>query len=658
MRLLRIEHLIAAAVAAGCIGLALAQGGFAPTAFAATGVVVWLAIVLGIATGVLPRAELPVPALATGLCLTGLAVLVALSMTWAADDGHAFEDAVRALSYVGVLALVVVSSRRGDAGAWLRGLAFGLVGVGAIALLARFQPGLFGNPDADLAATLPATLGRLSYPIGYWNGLAASMAAAAVLLAFFGASGSTRLGRAAATGALAVPVLALWMTDSRGGLIAAGLALAVLLAATAERARLIATLALGAFAGVILIGLANGREELLNDPLASAAGPQGDAMLVFLLIAVAAAGALRYAADGAIQRAAIPRWAGRAAIAAAALLVVVALLVVDPIESFDEFKQVPSAEELADGEVGFLRGGGSGRYQFWEAAIDAFAEAPVRGVGASGYGPYWLEHREIALQATRAHSVAFEMLAELGLGGLALMVGFFAVPAVTGVRRRRRPRAAPELAPALALLAVAAAAAAVDWTWDLPAVFVPTLVAAGLLVGPATLSPRAPAGSSVIRGITRSRRRFGRGVAVLLVAWISICAAGLLLYADNRLEASRDAAAAGDGARAIGLVNEAIDLQPWAAEPRVQLALLRELEGDLPAARGALDEAIARARDDFELQLLAYRLDRSARDDAAAAEHLARALELNPMDPRLSPITELGLEPTDPAVLELIESEG
>lgn len=639
------------------MGLALAEGGFSPTAFAATAVVAWLAIVLGIATGVLPRDELPWPALATGLCLTGLAALTAFSMIWAADDGHAFEDAVRALAYLGVFAMVVVGSRRGGAAPWLRGLAIGLAGVGAIALLARFEPGLFGNPDADLVATLPAALGRLSYPVGYWNGLAASMAAAIVLLAYLGARAESCGVRAAATGALAIPALALWMTDSRGGLVAAGLALAVLLAASPHRTRLAAGLALGAAGSLVLIGLVDAREQLLNDPQDPAAAGQGDAMLLFTVLVVAAVAGVRYALDRVIGSLALPRQVALAAVALAAVAAVAALVIANPVERFEEFKQPPSAAELADGEVGFLRGGGSGRYQFWEAAVDAFAEAPLRGVGASGYGPYWLEQREVPLQATRAHSVAFETLAELGLGGLALMVGLFAIPAVTGIRRLRASPS-PELAPALALLAVGAAAAAVDWTWDLPAVFVPTLVAAALLAGSATLAPGPAGAGTEIRGIARSRRRFGRGVAVLLVAWLSICAAGLLLFADNRLEASRDAAARGDDAEAVGLANEAIDLEPWAAEPRTQLALLHERAGELPAAREALGQAIARARDDYELYLLAYRLDLGAGDDAAAAADLARATELNPMDPRLNEIAARDLDPTDPAVLELLESEG
>ena len=184
--------------------------------------------------------------------------------------------------------------------------------------------------------------------------------------------------------------------------------------------------------------------------------------------------------------------------------------------------------------------------------------------------------------------------------------------------------------------------------------FIPTVIAAALLAGPATLAdaggpPPVPAG-----GIARSRRRFARGVAVLLVAWVSICASGLLLLADDRLEASRDAGVRGETARAIEIVDEAVDLQPWASAPRTQLAVLREDLGDLEGARDALDEAIARARDDFELYLVATRLDLAAGDEAAASEHLRRAVQLNPLDPRLGPL--VGLEPDDPAVRRVIGS--
>ena len=190
------------------------------------GLVVWALVLVGLATGVaaaLRAARAPPSSPASALA--GLAALMALSLAWASDDGNGFEDVVRTLAYLGLFVLVVLASRRGEARPWLAGLAIGLALVGAIALLGRFEPSWFGNPDADLAEDLPAVLGRLTYPIGYWNGLAAAMAAAIVLLGWFAASSpSRRIVRSAAVAAMPAVLLALWMTDSRGGIVAAALA--------------------------------------------------------------------------------------------------------------------------------------------------------------------------------------------------------------------------------------------------------------------------------------------------------------------------------------------------------------------------------------------------------------------------------------------------
>lgn len=628
MKLPRIEHIITSAVALGCVGLALAQGGFPPTAVAAAGVVVWFAVLVGLATGAFPRDEPPVAAIAAGLCLTGYAALIALSMAWASDDGGAFEDAIRALAYLGMFALVVIASPRGSARAWLRGLAIGLAAIAAIALLARFEPSLFGNPDADLAPNIPAIAGRLTYPVGYWNGLAAMMAAAIVLLVWFASTGASRWARALAAGALPVAVLALWMTGSRGGIVAALLAVAILLAAVPDRTRLVANLLLGALAGLVLIVAVEARDELLRTPADPAAGAQGGQMLAITLLVLAAAGGLRYALDWRLARLRTSRRVAQAALTAIAVAAVVGLIVVNPIEQFDEFKHPPSAEQLASGEAGLFRGGGSGRWQFWETAMDAFEGSPAGGVGASDFTPYWLEHREYPIVAKRAHSLLFETLAELGLVGFVLIVGFFAVAVVTGIRRWRGGDI-QELGPSVALLAVGVAAATVDWTWDIPAVFAPTVIAAALLTGPATLP--GPGGLAKIYGTVRSRRRFGRGVALLLIAWISICASGLLLLADHSLTTSRSRAAAGDLQGAIDAANDAIDLEPWAAAPRAQLSALYESAGDTLTARAAIEQAIARDRRDWELYVAAARLAGTADDPVAARGNLDRARQLNPL---------------------------
>jgi hypothetical protein len=628
--------MITGAVAACCVALAMAGGGFEPTAFAAGGLAVWIVVLVGLATGVVPRSEPPTEAIVAGLALAGLAGLMALSLAWASDDGHAFEDLVRTLAYLGLFVAVVLASRRGEMRPWLAGLAAGLAVVGAVALLARFEPSLFGNPDADLAATLPAALGRLTYPIGYWNGLAAAMAAAIVLLGWIASTSGSRGVRATAVAALPALMLALWMTDSRGGIVAALLALAVLLATGPARARLVANICFATVAGAVLIAIAETYDELLSNPVSPLATGQGDRMLVITLGLVAATLALRYALDRWIQAFEIPRRGGRIAVAVAAVAAVVAIVAIDPIQQFDEFKAAPTSADVASGNVGLLRGGGSGRYQFWETAVDAFASSPVGGVGASGYTPYWFEHREIPIPATRAHSVLFETLAELGIVGFALLAGFFVTAAVAGVRRVRADYGVAEAGPALALLTVGFAAAAVDWTWDLPAVFGVTIVAAALLTGPATLAAAdRRLAAAPVRWQARSRRRFAGGVVLLLVAWASICGSGLLLLSAHSLDSSRNAASDGDIEAAISAANEAIDLQPWAAEPRTQLALVYEQARDYPKAREAIAEAIDRSPDDYRVRLLAARM--AAEDAAPAAAHaeLLAAHRLNPQDPEI-----------------------
>jgi O-antigen ligase len=632
MRRLKPQHVTAVAVAVSCFALALANGGFDGTTFAVAALAVWLGVILLLGIGLVPRAEPPVAARVAGLCLAGLVAFTALSILWGSDAGHAFEDVVRMLLYVGVFVLVVIACGRGQARPWINGLAIALAAVAAVALLARYEPSLFGNPDADLAERLPAAVGRLTYPIGYWNGLAAVMATAVLLLTWLGVFAGSRAGRAAAAGAMPLAVLALWMTDSRGGVVAAAIAFVILAATSLGRARLAANLLLGSLGGVVLILCLLGFDELRDQPTAEAAAGQGDAMLAITLALVAAVGTARWWLDPRLQGFEVSRQVAVGVVAAAAVGALALLVLSDPIERIDDFKEPPQAVAAAE-DVGLLRGGGSGRYQFWEAAVNAFEDRPVAGQGAAGYTPYWLEHREIAIPATRAHSLLFETLAELGLVGFALLGGFFATGAVVGWRRARSPGAPPETAPALAAFGVGLAASAVDWTADLPAVFVVVIITAALLTGPGTLVPDGSRPLPRIFGEARSRRRFGAGVVVLLVAWISICAGGLLLLEDRKIESSRDAANRGDLAAALDAANDAADLEPWAAEPHTQQALIYELQGEYAAAQEAIAEAIDRAPRDYQLRLIAARIDTGAGDPASAKAQIAQARTLNPLDP-------------------------
>ena len=69
-------------------------------------------------------------------------------------------------------------------------LAFSIFGS-AVALFAYLQPGVLDAGGSDV----PNAAGRLSYPIGYWNGAAALLAGAAILLAYGGVRAPTKTAR-------------------------------------------------------------------------------------------------------------------------------------------------------------------------------------------------------------------------------------------------------------------------------------------------------------------------------------------------------------------------------------------------------------------------------------------------------------------------------
>jgi tetratricopeptide (TPR) repeat protein len=96
------------------------------------------------------------------------------------------------------------------------------------------------------------------------------------------------------------------------------------------------------------------------------------------------------------------------------------------------------------------------------------------------------------------------------------------------------------------------------------------------------------------------------------------------------LNASQRAAARGELGEALERARSAEAIQPWAASPRLQAALVHEQLGQLPEARAALAAAVERDRSDWRLQIVGARLAVKDGDVAAARSALARARALNP----------------------------
>jgi O-antigen ligase len=616
------KHSIAAAVALASFGLALNRGGFSLGFLAGAAFAIWWVVLLGLCLRELPRLVPTPAAVAAGTCLALLAAWTALSIGWASDDGAAFAELVRVLAYLGLFALVVLVSGSEGGRPWLAGLAIGLTAVVAIGLAGRFDPSL---GDGDLTGA------RLSHPIGYWNAFAACAAFSVVLLGWHSANGERRITRSLSTSLLPLPALAIFLSGSRGGAAAALIGAALLVALGPRRWALAGGLGMAAAGAAALIGFADTRSALLDGATGGTAAAEGHQLLGACIAVCAAIGIARHALDGRLMEARLPP-AGRRVTAAAAVLALVAVIVAqDPADRFERFKEPPQNPAQASTSSNFTNDNGSGRYQFWGAALDAFEHQPLRGIGAGQYATWWNQHGSIYWVLRDAHSLLLEIAAELGVVGLALIAAFLLIPALAG-SRGVAIGGDPAAGGLLAILVVGAFSASIDWMLEVPAAFAPAVVAAALLSGAATRGGRTAAGWA---REALERRRVLLGVATGLLAWVALWCTGDQLLARVKLDESRSAAAEGDYAAAAEAANDAIALQPWAAEPRLQLGFAQQGIGDLHSAAATFRGAAERAAEDwrpwFVLSQAEIRLGRRA----AARDALARARALSPRAPLL-----------------------
>jgi hypothetical protein len=386
----------------------------------------------------------------------------------------------RLLLYVGVL-LVAVGSLRGRRvqRAVEPALAAGATIVIGYGLSGRLLPEL-----VQLASSRSAG-GRLEQPLTYWNAEGALAAIGLVLCArLAGDRGRPLPVRLIAAGAAPILAAGLYLTYSRGALAVAVLGLLVLAAAAPSRAQLRA-------AGIVLaVGAGVAACSELLPGVATVAGSADDragdgAVLLAVLIAAAAVSALLVARGG-DEPNRVPRWyswLGPGAWAATAA--VAAGLIVGGLA------ERPTERELSAGAGATrLTSVSSNRYEYWRVALGAFRDDPLTGAGSGGFRVVWLQERPIRETVRDAHSLEFEVAAELGLIGLlglVLMGGGGAVAARRALARRRDLAAGPAAA-----LVVWSLHASIDWDWQMPAVTLPALVLAGLLIVLAEGEPAGP----------------------------------------------------------------------------------------------------------------------------------------------------------------------
>lgn len=627
------------------------NGSYGSASRGTVAIALWWALVLAVVFRLSRIRRLPKASLLAGGLIGALAVWTLASVAWAPSAEEAFTEFNRVMLYLGVYVLVLLAARRQDVERWCNGIAIAIVGIGVVALLSRLVPGLFS--DRGVAAFLPGSATRLSFPLGYWNGLAIFVALGVPLLLRTAVTARTPTRRGLALAPVPVLAAVIYLASSRGGVATATVAMLIFLVLTERRWSAVAAMivALGGSAAAIAVLLQ--RDELVDGPLGTdVVESQGRSAAVLILLACAGT-ALAFGVGARLLggRFRPPVWVGRLTAAVAAVGIVGAIVASDPAKRFEVFKRAPG-EGISYAPGDFVRshllsGSGSGRWQFWSVAVDAWKEERVLGIGAGSYEHWWAEHTPISYFVRDAHSLYLEILGELGLVGFGLVVALVVTGVLVGARSALRLTGDARVATAAltSLFAGYALALGIDWMWELTVVSVVGIAALALITGGATEVPRALRPAHVGEAAPRFPKwAFGVGALALALAWAAISAQGLQLLADRALTRSQQHVREGDADRALEDALAARRTLPWAADPFLQLALVDEVRGELSQARVRIHQAIDRSPKDWSLWLVAARIETKLGRVAAAERSLRRATSLNPRSPLFA-----GLQEREPA---------
>lgn len=640
----RLEESAAALGPAALVaGLALAGGGYDLTTRHVGALLAWLVVVALLLLGAGSKAPLARPFLWSVASIAFLALWSALSASWSGSAELSAIEADRTLAYLGVfIAAFLIAQTERRRQRFAEGLTIGVAIVVLLGLGSRLLPDLI-----EVANGLGSGA-QLRYPLDYWNANGVVFSIAVALLLWLSREATSSALRWLGIALVPAALLGLYFTFSRGGLLALAVAVGVFLALSRDRLWLLATLSLAALAALPAVLAAQAREALEDNSGPAAAG-QGHEVLLILLAGTAVALGL-FAALHRFERRGggltgrmveVSRSPGVLK-AVAAVLAVLALGATVAVggRAWDRFSS-PDVQAPSEPVQNFSDLSGAGRYDFWRVAFDAADEEPLRGIGAGSYEFAWERDREIEQPVHDAHSLYFEAFAELGAVGGLVVLAMIAVLLWSGFAawRGAPPHQRDRQAVLLAAMLAFAVGAAFDWFWEIPGVGVVFFLAAGAVVAArcAQLVRRAEA-----EGARREDRGFRFAVAGLAAAWISAIALIGPLLVERELDASRDAAAAGNLASAVEHADTARSIEPWAASPYVQLGLIAEAQRDYEAAAERFTQAIDREDRNWQLYYLRSRVERAGGDTDAAENDVARARRLNPREECLDGIPDCG----------------
>jgi hypothetical protein len=580
------------------------------------GAVAWIggaALVIALAAcglafwGLLPLPGLGREGIAFAVLGGGFAVWTGLTVVWSVLPDRSWDYFNRGLAYfafavVGAFAGSVLSTR---VGAWLLGA---LVVVTCLwALAGKAVPALYEDYGR---------LARLRSPVGYWNALALVMVFGLPIALWAASSGRhSRLVRAGAVVGLYALLIALVLTYSRGGVLAAFVALVGWFALTRARFESLAAIVAGGVPAAFVCGIALVLPGIAQDAQSHSVRVHDGAWfaLAFVLgagAAFAAAWFLHYR-PGPERERLLLRAATGVAIACVLAGVIVVSASGNPLGGTTSVGSGPS--RLGESSL-------NNRWGWWKEAWHGFTAEPLGGTGAGSFELVHRKFRDSSVDVLETHDLPLQFASETGIVGLVLWIGAMGA-ALLGAWRALGRLEGDEREAALALGLVVPAFLVhglLDYDWDFVALAGPLLFVIGFLLA----AGRAP---------VRVGRHYAWVAAVVLVAW-----AGLYSIAAPRIAAARvdDAYSQIERGRleqAASSAKSAHSLNPLSIAALQAWASVEEDTGKLARAR----ELYAQAVDLQPLnwaswyQLGLYDREVLGHDDAARRE-LMRARQLDP----------------------------
>jgi len=596
---------------------------------------------MGVVFGIVELGQMTRPAKVIAGLLAALCLWTLLSIIWAPSAENAFNEFNRVSLFLAVFLLVSLVAGHGKVDRWVDGLTLAIVAIALVALAGRLFPGLF--PNRGIFSSLPEAAIRLNFPLGYWNGLAAFAALGIPLALRVSIGGRNSIVRGVALASLPIVASVIYLASSRIGVVTALVGTIVFFALSERRWNIGAALVVGGLGSAGAINVLSARHQLVGGPLGTGLVERQGRTAALLILLVCALTAAAYSLGSRYLRDRVhpSRRLGQTLVASIALLLMVGLIASHPIRRFEQFKSLPGQTvTVTSGNFTnqhLLMGSGNGRWQMWSAAGDQWQQHWMVGNGAGSFAEWWTRHGSIPGHIEDAHSLYLQTLGELGLVGFLILASIFVTGGSAAVRRSLGARDKRITTAALtAAFGAYLVDVAFDWMWQLTVVSIVAWAVLALALSSPKPTEQSPEAKTEERRPARLLRKRALIVTTVVAAWLLIAAQTIPALAQTEIGNSQAALARGDARAAESDALKAYRIQPWAASPALQLALVLEQEGRLGQANTWIREAIKHDETDWSLWLIATRIYVKQGEVGKAKQSLDRAIELNPRSPRIA----------------------